>query len=182
MKLNAIKKLCLAAENFEVIEAPGCQWIGDGRHYYRVYGARLMIDELDKLLGVKAEKACACNWNEYDRRDGDDWRDALDAAEPILTPVGDVWGWDQQILALEFDGAVLYVCCDALDALTPADRQYRLRRTGGRAYVACYYGMVCDALLSPLDATDAAMLTAALGRIAGMPVWGKKKSETEEAT
>lgn len=172
MKLSRIKALCLENDIFEIIDGPGSvQWLGNGHHFFAVVGAKLDIDGVDQLLGVSEKKAAACQFNQYDySTDGGFcgiWRDD----EIDLQPIADVWGFGQQLLALEGPAGVLYVHYDALNALPQdARRAYRLRDTARGWFVACYHGLACEALLSPLAYDDAQKLNKALARVIAVPV------------
>ena len=174
MKLAKIKALCLEAGKFEIINAGRCQWIGNGNHWFRVFGARLQIGELDRLLGVKAQKAAECDWDAYDEDDAQ-WDDTFKDSEAQALPVADVWGYDQRLLALEAAGRMLYVRYDALDCMDPeARRTYTIRRVNGTAHVMCYTGMIADAILAPIADDDAQRLSGALCRVAEIPVYSNK--------
>lgn len=173
MRLNKIKALCL--ERFEIINTGRCQWLGNGNHYFRVYGARLQIGELDRLLGVKMAKAAECDWDECDEDGLPQWDDTFKDSEVQAVPVADVWGYDQRLLALEAAGRVLYVRYDALECLDPdARRMYTLRRVNGTAHVVCYVGMIADAILAPIADDDAERLSGALRRVAEIPVYNNR--------
>lgn len=180
MKLNRIKALCMENERFEIVNGHGCQWFGNGLHFYRVYGARLQIDELDKLLSVRDSKAAECEWNLYDETDSEAWRDVPLKDDREVVPVADVWGYDQQLLALDYAGRVLYLRYAALTPLEPNTRRaYYLRNVGGALRVACVSGMLVEALLMPVDWDDALTLTQALGRVAAMPTFDPRAAARE---
>ncbi len=180
MKLNRIKALCLENERFEIVNGRGCQWIGNGHHFYRVYGARFEIGGLDTLLGVKDSKAAECEWNLYDEGDSEAWRDVPLKDDREVTPVADVWGYDQQLLALDYFGRLIYLRYDALHALEPSARRvYYLRGVGGGLKVACCQGMLVEALLEPVFWDDALTLTRALGRVAAMPTFDPREAAKE---
>lgn len=176
MKLNRIKALCLENERFEIVNGNGCQWIGNGHHFYRVYGARFQIDGLEDLLSVKEGKAAECEWNLYDMEDVEEWRDVPLKDDREAVPVADVWGYDQQLLALDYGRRLLYLRYAALNALEPsARRAYFLRYVGGEIKVACCSGMLIEALLAPVDWDDALTLTRALGRVTAMPTYDPRE-------
>ena len=178
MKLSKIKALCLENERFEVVNGPGVQWLGNGFHYYRVYGARLDIDELDRLLGVKEQKAAACEWNEYDYKDDDNWGGSL-MNGPQLEPIGTVWGWNQELLALRTAlGRVLYIKQAALDALPGNRFAFTMRHAKGMRFIAVHNGLMCEALISPIDPEDAEKLNQAMLTIATMEPWTPYKEAT----
>ena len=170
MKLAKIKALCLEKERFEIVNGPGCQWIGNGCHFYRVYGARLEIDALDRLLGVKETKAAECAWDEYDFEEAVKWRDAMVPGLPEALPIADVYGYGEQLMALDAGGRVLYLRQAALDALEEDRRRtFQLKYVGGLK-VACCHGVQVDALLQPLGEDEAREVTAALSRVGSLPV------------
>ena len=165
-------------ERFEVVNGPGVQWLGNGFHYYRVYGARLDIDELDRLLGVKEQKAAACEWNEYDYKDDDNWGGSL-MNGPQLEPIGTVWGWNQELLALRTAlGRVLYIKQAALDALPGNRFAFTMRHAKGMRFIAVHNGLMCEALISPIDPEDAEKLNQAMLTIATMEPWTPYKEAT----
>ena len=183
MKLTKIKKLCLEAKRFVIVDGLRCQWIGNGKHFFRVYGARFDLDGLEKLLDVKEKKAAECDFDEWNERDAPEWQGIFDATEVQAFPVADVWGYDQKLLALNVEGRVCYLRYDALDCLEQdVRRTYTLRRVNDMTRIVCSRGVIAEAIFTPIADEDAQRLNEALLKVAEAPAFSIQAQEAAPVT
>lgn len=181
MKLNEIKRLCLAVNTFRLVNAPvEAQWLGDGFNLYKVENIHLTEAALPSLFGLTMKQFNRCSILET-RETMDIYRADNYCGEEIqLYHVGDVWAFESRMLALRSDLGLLFL---PLENLKPTvytdDTDFRLRLEGGLQRIAVYNGMFCDALLLPVDTQSAGMIMDKLARISSFQLYGQKEEVTE---
>ena len=174
MKLNDIKRLCLGVSTFRLVNATdGAQWLGDGFNLYKVENIRLTEAALPSLFGLTLKQFNRCSIREISEARDIYRADNYEGDETQLYCVGAVWGFDQQILALNSEKGLMFVPLSSLKPVTyNEDTDFRLRLENSLHRVAVYNGMFCDALLLPLDTQSAGLITGKLARIASYPLYG----------
>lgn len=183
MKLQAIKKRCLATKKMIIVNAgDGSQWISDGLNYYRIVGIRLKEGWLQDVFGLKNKQMEHMYIDTEGRRE--------EFFEERYNPIGegvdylrDVWAFDQQIHAFATGHGVLYITEEQtkpsmFEDLSDLRLLYDQQRN---PLVAVYNGIFCDALLSPIPAEFAERIRQNMQEIVDKPVFGLEVSDIEEA-
>ena len=183
MKLQAIKKRCLATKRMIIINAEdGSQWIYDGRNYCRILGIQLREAWLQEVFGLKNKQMENMFINTENRPDAI----FCDGYKPIgegVDYIRDVWAFDQRIHAFAAGQSVLYITEDSTKPSRFED-YYDVRLLYDQKrnpLVGVYEGMFCDALLEPIPAEFAERIRRNMLEIVDMPTFGLEVSENEEA-
>lgn len=177
MNLQAVKKLCLAAARFEIIDAPnGNQWLGDGWSMYAVDGYRVTETAVPALFDLTAKQIANSTI-----REGESTAPIFAAREGFpgerpLKEIGMIYSEGDLFLALadaEGTGAMLLISAAALKPLKKDEdyRRYYLREKGAHSAVAVYGDLMCDALITPLAQATAAMVMMTAAAAARLTLW-----------
>lgn len=186
MKLNEIKRLCLRTRTFHLVNAPdGTQWLGDGFNLYRVEGIQLTEHALPSLFGLTVKQFNKCSIREINQDravyNAESYVADMDTEEESLYYMGDVWAYDQQLLALRSKEGLMFL---PLAVLKPTvftdDTDFRLRDDGGRTLIAVWNGMFVDALVAPVASDHAGVVVEQMQRIAHTPLRGETTAEIGE--
>lgn len=188
MKLQAIKKRCLASRQLIIINGDdGAQWISDGANVYNIVGIRIresFVQDVFALTDKQMDKMII----RTETRPGPLYREGAQAFGEELEEMRTVWAYDQKIYVLRNGGGILYVPEDAiLAACKPEDYiRYRLSHDErGRLLVAIYRGVFCEALLSPVTEDVADDISDKLRKVGTMPILrttiGRREEDDEVA-
>lgn len=186
MKLNKIKALCLEAKRFTVVNGlDGVQWFSNNSSLWLCVGVRVECNILEDLFGLSVKQAEKCVFSGI-TKDGDEYGIAMADGEPELEYMGDVWDFEQQIMAFRSAEGLLFVRrASAAPCKITGDTAFTLRMyeddDGNRfPRVAVYHGMFCEALLRPIDKVYADDIVKRLARLGEIPIWtGEEVRENE---
>ena len=186
MKLNKIKSLCLETKRFTVVDGPdGVQWFSNDSSLWLCVGVRVEFNILEDLFGLSVKQAEKCFFRGI-TKDGDEYGIAMADGEPELVYMGDVWDFEQQIMAFRSAEGMLFVSrASAEPCKITGDTAFTLRMfeddDGNRfPRVAVYHGMICEALLRPIDKVYADAIVKRLARLSAFPVWTSEGGENDE--
>lgn len=177
MKLNKIKANCLNAKRFNLIEGPdGVQWFTDNRSLWLCMGIQVDRRVLPTLFGLTDKQVEKCLFLE-ESRTGDEYAIGMDGDEPVLDYCGDVWEYDQRLLAFRGKAGMLFVPRAWADAVAVTDEtQYTVRmlqNSDGKPepMVAVYNGMICEAMLQPIADGFAGYILKRMKAMGEIPTW-----------
>lgn len=183
MNLNAIKRNCMALGNAILMNAPGGQWISNGRAAWPVEAVELDEEAVACLFNLSEKQRNKMHIREM--RQGDmrftDW--PMDGEEElealgILEWCGEDW-W-----ALRSSRGVLFVEDAPIHHLKRDYLRFCARWEGGRPLIAVYDGMGLEALVVNAGDSDARRMNALAGKIAApayMEDVGDAEAEAAEA-
>lgn len=188
MKLNKIKSCCLDTKRFNLVVGPDdVQWFTDNRSLWLCMGIRVDSRVLPELFGLTDKQIEKCLFLER-REDGDAYAIGMSGDEQEITYCGDVWEFDQRLLAFAVDGQMLFVPRAWADAVKVTDEtRYTLRMIeddDGKPtpMVAIYNGMICEAMLQPISANYAAYILNRAKAMGKTTAWTVKEASTDEVT
>lgn len=176
MKLNKIKRLCLESKRFNIIDSTdGVQWFTDNRSMWLCVGIVIERGALPELFGLNSKQCEKCLFL-GEKRAGEEYGIAMAETEPMLDYMGDVWEFEQRLMALRGEDGMLYVPRAFADAchierdttftvrtLPDAEGEYSI------PMVAVYNGMICEALLKPIEASWAKCVGERLAKLGEIP-------------
>lgn len=173
MKLQAIKKRCLASKQLIIINGDdGAQWISDGANAYAIVGIRIRENYIQDVFGL-TDKQMEKMLIRTETRPGPLYREGVQTFGEELEEMRTVWAYDQKIYALRNADGILYVPEDAiLAACKPEDwiTYWLTRDERGKLLVAIARGMFCEALLSPVSDDVADDISEKLREVGNMPI------------
>lgn len=186
MKLNKIKALCLEAKRFTVVDGlDGVQWFSNDSSLWLCVGVWVECNILVDLFGLSVKQAEKCIFRGI-TKEGGEYGIAMADGEPELEYMSDVWDFEQQIMAFRSAEGLLFVRrASAEPCKITGDTAFTLRMfeddDGNRfPMVAVYHGMICEALLRPIDKVYADALVKRLARLGEIPIWtGEEVRENE---
>jgi len=178
VKLNDIKKCCVARKLFLILNAPnGSQWLSDGVNAWLVRGVRLVEDSIAELFDLSEKQLDKIIIDERNCQDArlDDrvrWN-----REQALTDVGAIWYRGELFRAVEGDFGMVFL---PVSVLRPVDGDYCAFYArwdeGAEAplMIAVYDGMGCSALVQPVRCEDAERLQAEAAKLAGRALYDER--------
>ena len=176
MNLQAVKKLCLDARQFLVMNTPeGGQWIGNGGCFYAVSGFRITEDAVPSLFDLTEKQIVGSTIKEYEIENPRWCREACPGEED-LDEIGIIWHDKLLYLALESRKGLLLIPAAALKPLRLKD-EYRhfcarwTKQEEDYPIIAVYGDLLCDALVAPMAPASMQLVMAAANRAASLPVW-----------
>ena len=188
MKLNKIKSCCLDTKRFNLVVGPeGVQWFTDNRSLWLCLGIRVKSHVLPELFGLTDKQIEKCLFLER-TENGDAYAIGMSDGEEEIAYCGDVWEFDQRLLAFAVDGQMLFVPRAWADAVKVTDEtRYTLRMIeddDGKPtpMVAVYDGMICEAMLQPISASYAAYIINRAKAMGKTTAWTVKEASTDEVT
>lgn len=173
MKLQAIKKRCVANGRFVIINGPDrAQWLYDGANYYAIIGIELTEHNIPDIFDLTVKQMDRIFIDTITRREAIYSGIAHRVGEE-LDEVRTIWAYDQKIVALRTTDGLLYVPEDAILAACKRDDYASftlVRDPEGKPMVAVSRGMFCDALLSPVSDDVADDISEKLRSVGNMPI------------
>ena len=151
--------LVAPAEGSGATAVDGVQWFTDNRSLWLCMGIQVDRRVLPTLFGLTDKQVEKCLFLE-ESRTGDEYAIGMDGDEPVLDYCGDVWEYDQRLLAFRGKAGMLFVPRAWADAVAVTDEtQYTVRmlqNSDGKPepMVAVYNGMICKAV-APLPSAGA---------------------------
>lgn len=188
MKLNKIKARCLERKHFSIVDGPdGVQWFSNDSSLWLCIGIHIERENLPELFGLSPKQVKKCIFSAI-KEQGDEYGIAMTDGEPELDYMGDVWDYEQQIMAFRSAEGLLFVTRSAAEPCNiEGETAFTLRMyedDDGKRYpmVALYRGMICEALLRAVDLPYADAIVKRLARLGDIPAWtGEEVSENEAA-
>lgn len=181
MKLNKIKALCLSNKRFNIIEGPDeVQWFTDNKSLWLCVGIHIGRRILPDLFGLKVEQCEKCFFRE-EEREGDEYGIAMADGEPELAYLGDVWEYEQRLMAFKSADGMLFVPRDYAEPCSITESTVFTIRifadSDGKPYpmVAVYSGMICEALLHPISESYAEYIRQRMAMLGAIPTYRTEK-------
>lgn len=188
MKLNKIKSCCLDTHRFNLVVGPDdVQWFTDNRSLWLCVGIRVDQRALPELFGLTDKQVEKCLFLER-LENGDAYAIGMSDGEEEITYCGDVWEFDQRLLAFAVDGQMLFVPRAWADAVKiTGETRYTLRMIeddDGKPMpmVAVYDGMICEAMLQPISSSYAAYIINRMNAMGKTTAWTAKEASDDEVT
>lgn len=173
MKLQAIKKRCVANGLFVIVNGPeGAQWLYDGANHYAIIGIELTEHNIPDIFDLTVKQMGKIFIDTITRRETFYSGIAHRVGEE-LDEVRTIWAYDQKIVALRTADGLLYVPEDAILAACKRDDYASftlVRDPEGKPMVAVSRGMFCDALLSPVADVIADDISEKLRSVGSLPI------------
>lgn len=173
MKLQAIKKRCLASGRFVIVNGPDReQWLYDGANYYAIIGIELRESNIPDVFDLTDKQMDKIFTDTINRRDSF-FNGVAHRVGEELDEVWTIWAYDQKIVALRTADGLLYVPEDAILAACKRDDYASFTLVcdpEGKPMVAVSRGMFCDALLSPVTDDVADDISEKLRSVGSLPI------------
>lgn len=186
MKLNKIKACCLNSKRFNLVDGPeGVQWFTDDRNLWLCVGIHVDRRDLPELFGLSDKQVEKCLFL-CEREEGDAYAINMGEAELTLTYCGDVWEYEQRLLAFKGDNGMLFVPRAFAEPVRVTDETYfsiRYHETADgkpAPMVAVYNGMICEALLKPISDAYAAYIVNRFKTLGALKPWDDGKEAKED--
>ena len=174
MKLQAIKRVCLARNRWRIVNASdGSQWLSDWTNYYRIVGISISEEYIQDVFAL-TDKQMKKAVTETSHRRETFFREDMQAFGDTVSFAGGVWAFEQLIYAFDAGGKTLYVPEIAIKP-TQFENCSDLRLVydaGHNPLIGIYHGFFCDAWVSPIETEWAARISEALAELGGKPVFG----------
>lgn len=173
MRLQAIKKRCMANGRFVIVNGPdNAQWLYDGANYYAIVGIRLEEDYIPDVFALTVKQMDRIFTDTINRRESF-FNGRSHYVGEELDEVRTIWAYDQKIVALRTADGIVYVPEDAILAVCKRDDYAAftlVRDPEGKPMVAVTRGMFCDALLSPVTEDVAEDISEKLRFVGTLPI------------
>lgn len=178
MKLQAIKKACLAFQEFTVInDANGRQWMSNGAAMWPIDGIRIDANSVPALFDLSKKQLDECKIREQNITNSMKTVEPVDGEE-MLIDLGKVWENGVFFRALQSKEGVLYIDCGLeKPAENGRDLTYAKRQRGDWICIAVYDGMLASAIIMPYRGD---IMETRLRKIADLPVVLHGKEEQNE--
>jgi len=191
MQMQKIKRLCLAREQFQIVNSGGMQWLGDGAALYAVPGEiNINSDVLSAMFDLTEKQVCGCSWSlkaqEELERAGIDLCDNSDGDVLLNTmPASVTIAGEELEILFSPDGeiALLVNAAQFAPLLKYTDRQYYARRTDRGWAVAVKNGYALVAYILPWEIGGDAISNTVLRMrdVLGMVIASDRTKKAEEA-
>lgn len=141
---------------------------------------RVECNILEDLFGLSVKQAEKCFFRGI-TKDGDEYGIAMADGEPELEYMGDVWDFEQQIMAFRSAEGLLFVPrafaapCKLTDETAFTLRMFEDDDGNRFPRVAVYHGMICEALLRPIGMVYADAIVKRLARLGAIPTYQVKE-------
>lgn len=182
MNLQAIKRNCLARGEATLLNIiGGGQWISDGVAAWPVYhGLRLDEDGLRALFNLSSKQLENMYIGTSTYAEPRFRRSIVDGEENTKV-AAEVRLYGEIMLALPSSRGTLYIPLEAVRHIKEDYRGYAVRWEYGRPLVAVYSGLMVEAIVTPLDNTDAEKIRGMANALLTPYRWGGDEEEAAEA-
>lgn len=169
MKVQAIRKACLRAGRFIIIDAFDGQWISDGFGSWTADGIVLSEDIIPALFDLDGKIINKINIRRVDMRH--DKRLAIYAAEDEYNECADmgaVWHMGEIYRALDTPGGLVFLDVEELKPCAGDILRFHARtNAAGQTLIAAYGSLLISGCIAPVSAELAAEIMDYICKISG---------------
>ena len=186
MKLNKIKSNCLKRKRFNIVHGPdGVQWFTDNRSLWLCLGITIERKIMPELFGLTGKQVEKCLFLE-ETENGEEYGIAMMNTDAPVEYIGDIWEFEQLLMGFRGERGMIYVPRTSADACAiDGNTTFAVRifddGEDEKPYpmVAVFNGMICEALLRPIDTAYSGYIQQRMAKLGEIPAWDIRKEEND---